>query len=230
MRQRLLLIDNDTALVQVLPEFIESRLPHCSVHAYASPRAGLDHLRRNKASVVLTDLRMPHIDGFDVLEEVRSRQPEVPVVFLTGHGDRQMADQAFAAGAYDFVPKPFGWDELMHVLAVTLDVNRWAREAMAWRLALNRLVRRKTVFTELVQNLAGRPVVFTHRAICNRIMKSRRRMEHSLAAFTASLHRVSTSIDIIERRLDQQHARLRTAYDEARSRAIGRCLPPHSTG
>src|SRR3712207_7596316 len=60
--------------------------------------------------------RPPRSTLFPYTTLFRSRQPEVPVVFLTGHGDRQMADQAFAAGAYDVLLKPFDRDELVNIL------------------------------------------------------------------------------------------------------------------
>jgi two-component system C4-dicarboxylate transport response regulator DctD len=66
--------------------------------------------------VVVTDLRMPDVDGFQVLEAIRAIDPQLPVIIVTGHGDIPMAVRAVRAGAYDFVEKPADPEMLLSVV------------------------------------------------------------------------------------------------------------------
>lgn len=207
MTQKLLLIDDDHSLVQALPAFIERRIPHCSVRAFQSATAGLDYLRRKKASAVITDVRMPEIDGLQVLEQVRVCRPEVPVVLMSGHGDRRLVEHVLARGAYDILLKPFDRNDLVHILELALGVHRLARKAKARQRILERLTAKEQALNELIQNMTGRPVALTNAVMCDRIIRSRHMMQRGLASFTSSLHRVEKSLDIFQAK-----------------RAISRCL------
>ncbi|KJS03160.1 MAG: C4-dicarboxylate ABC transporter [Desulfobulbaceae bacterium BRH_c16a] len=66
--------------------------------------------------VVVSDIRMPGMDGFELLQAVRQRDPEIPVVLFTGHGDIPMAVSAMRAGAYDFIEKPFDPEILLETI------------------------------------------------------------------------------------------------------------------
>ena len=65
------------------------------------------------AGVVVSDIRMPGIDGLELLQQLRARDSELPVILITGHGDIQLAVQAMRAGAYDFLEKPFPSEALL---------------------------------------------------------------------------------------------------------------------
>jgi two-component system C4-dicarboxylate transport response regulator DctD len=60
--------------------------------------------------VVVSDIRMPGMDGLELLAELHGQDPELPVLLITGHGDVPLAVQAMRAGAYDFLEKPFASD------------------------------------------------------------------------------------------------------------------------
>jgi len=122
---RVLLVDDDAdvraALGQSL-ELAEFRVTSCRAFIEAT-----DHLSPGFAGVVVTDIRMPGKDGFDLLERSRSIDPDLPVIVLTGEGDIPMAVRAMNQGAYDFLEKPCppqrlieavrrGWDKRALVL------------------------------------------------------------------------------------------------------------------
>ncbi len=71
--------------------------------------------------MILSDVRMPGLSGLELLAEVRRRDPDLPVILLTGHGDVPMAVEAMRDGAYDFLEKPFSPEALLGSLRRALD-------------------------------------------------------------------------------------------------------------
>ena len=80
---------------------------------FASGQDLLDNLNDIQPGTILLDIRMPQMDGFQVMAELARRGVEWPVVVMTGHGEVSVAVQAMKAGAVDFLEKPFGEDVLL---------------------------------------------------------------------------------------------------------------------
>ncbi len=74
---------------------------------FESAEAALAELETDFAGVVVSDIRMPGMDGMALLREVRRRDPDLPVILITGHGDISTAVEAMREGAWDFLEKPF---------------------------------------------------------------------------------------------------------------------------
>ena len=114
MKDRVLLIEDDDALRTALTQSLEL------ADLMVIQANGLDQAKRairaNFPGVVLSDMRMPHQDGFAVLERVKSVDPDLPVIFLTGEADVSSAVQALQDGVYDFLEKPCAVDTLLSVL------------------------------------------------------------------------------------------------------------------
>jgi len=118
MTSKVLLIEDDDALRASLSQTIDlagfEPLPMASfVQARRSIRA-------NFAGVILSDIRMPRQDGFDVLSFTSNADPDLPVILLTGHSDVPTAMRAMKEGAYDYLEKPCGIDRLIEVLTRAL--------------------------------------------------------------------------------------------------------------
>lgn len=77
-----------------------------------SAEEALQRVDRDFAGIVVSDIRLPGIDGLTLLERLKALDPSLPVVLITGHGDISMAVQAMHAGAYDFMEKPFSPERL----------------------------------------------------------------------------------------------------------------------
>ena len=86
------------------------------VEDYAQAALALRGITRDYPGVVLSDVRMPGMDGFQFFEHLHKIDPDLPVILLTGHGDVPMAVAALKAGAYDFLTKPVGRDVLLAAL------------------------------------------------------------------------------------------------------------------
>lgn len=107
---RILFVDDDPVTGQVMQRHCQGIGYSCEV--YQSPRKCLDEFSRGGADVVVTDLRMPEMTGFEVLNEIRSIDPEVPVLVMTGYSSVENAVEAMKRGASDFIKKPFDFEEL----------------------------------------------------------------------------------------------------------------------
>ena len=119
---RVLLIEDDRDLLKSLTQSLE--LADIEVLAAASFVEAKDHILRDFDGVILSDIRMPGRDGFDVLDYARAQDSELPVVLLTAEGDVPMAVRAMTQGAWDFLEKPCAPDHLTEVLHRALDHRR----------------------------------------------------------------------------------------------------------
>ncbi|WP_434732834.1 sigma-54 dependent transcriptional regulator [Rhizobium sp. YTUHZ044] len=106
------LIDDDRDLRRATAQTLE--LAGFSVSAYDGAKAALAELTVDFAGPVVTDIRMPEIDGLQLFATLKGMDGDLPVILMTGHGDIPMAVQAIQDGAYDFIAKPFAADRLVH--------------------------------------------------------------------------------------------------------------------
>ncbi|MFZ5466075.1 MAG: nitrogen regulation protein NR(I) [Pseudomonadota bacterium] len=81
----------------------------------------LASLRREQPGVLVSDIRMPGIDGLQLMREVRERYPRLPVIIMTAHSDLDSAVNAFESGAFDYLPKPFDIDEALTLVRRAID-------------------------------------------------------------------------------------------------------------
>jgi CheY-like chemotaxis protein len=89
-----------------------------------SGKQALEKLDQNNFDLMLTDIKMPTMDGLELLRRVRVIHPEMPVVMMTGHGTVENAIHALNLGAFNFVRKPFAIDEILKVVHKGLEINR----------------------------------------------------------------------------------------------------------
>ncbi|MBA2881994.1 DNA-binding NtrC family response regulator [Desulfosalsimonas propionicica] len=108
---RILLVDDEEEFVTTLSERMEMRGFDASV-AFDGQKA-METLKTRVPDVMVLDLRMPGIDGMEVLERVKKTNPEAQVIILTGHGSYKDEEQARRLGAFDYLQKPVDVDTLV---------------------------------------------------------------------------------------------------------------------
>ncbi|PWR22164.1 sigma-54-dependent transcriptional regulator [Zavarzinia compransoris] len=108
-----------------------------AVREFDGAAAALAALDAGFAGVVVTDVRMPGIDGIELFRRLRALDPELPVILITGHGDIDMAVSALHEGAYDFIAKPFAAARLVESVRRAGDKRRLVLENRALRAALD---------------------------------------------------------------------------------------------
>jgi len=101
-----------------------------------SAEEALQHIGENFPGIVISDIRLPGIDGLELLVRLKQRDRSLPVVLITGHGDIGMAVGAMRDGAYDFMEKPFSPERLLDVTRRALEQRSLAREVSALRRQL----------------------------------------------------------------------------------------------
>ena len=134
-RTQVLLIDDDPHLRQALSQTLD--LAGLKVLALGDAQGVAEKIEKDWPGVVVSDIRMPGIDGLELLRQLRERDPDLPVLLITGHGDVPLAVQAMRAGAYDFLEKPFPSDQLLDSVRRALGLRRLVLENRSLRLALS---------------------------------------------------------------------------------------------
>ena len=116
----LLIIDDEQRYADMLARRLNLRGCNCDV-CY-SGREALDILKRKKFYLILLDLHLPDIYGTEVLTCIRKNDERTPVIILTGHGTEKDRRECMQQGAYAFMHKPLGIDELMTILAEIMEM------------------------------------------------------------------------------------------------------------
>jgi two-component system C4-dicarboxylate transport response regulator DctD len=133
-----LLIEDDTAVrigsVQAL------QLAGFTVESFESAERAVPHIRAGMPAVVVTDVRLPGMDGLGLLRCAADIEADLPVILVTGHGDVAMAVQAMRAGAYDFIEKPFPSELLVEVVARAAEKRQLTLEVSSLRNRLQHCV------------------------------------------------------------------------------------------
>ena len=106
----LLIVDDDEVIRETLQELLTTQGHTSDLAADAEQAQNL--IKRNKFDLVLTDVKMPKMDGFELLTKLQENHPEVPVIIITGHSNEGDAVQAVKSGAYDYLPKPLDMNKL----------------------------------------------------------------------------------------------------------------------
>src|SRR5216684_2582966 len=155
--KHLLLVEDESLLRQVIAEQLADRGYH--VEQADSGEAALTHLADFAFDVIVTDLRLPGIDGAAVVDAAVERYPDIVAIVVTGYGTVKDAVEAIKRGAWDFVSKPFQLDELLHVLESSIEQRRlksenaYLRAQLEERYRFEGLIGKSRVMTRLFQLL-----------------------------------------------------------------------------
>ncbi len=130
---RVMIVDDDaTFRVALADSFAIAGL---DVEIHGDGHSALANLQADFSGVLVTDIRMPRVDGHGVLDTILARDPELPVILMTGHGDIATAVTALKRGAFDFIAKPFATDHMIASVRRALEMRRLVLENRRLRLA-----------------------------------------------------------------------------------------------
>ena len=102
--EKILVIDDEKATLSMFRLFLDAY--GYTVFTAENGTEGLAIFRKEKPAIVLTDIKMPGIDGLAVLQQIKEIDPNTAVIVITGHGDTALSEQAVALDAVDFINKP----------------------------------------------------------------------------------------------------------------------------
>jgi two-component system nitrogen regulation response regulator NtrX len=131
MRSRILVIDDEEAIRKSLRMVLEYE-GYDMIEAASGPE-GIETLRRESPDAVLLDIKMPGMDGMEVLQQARSRDAHTPILMVSGHGDIPTAVDALRKGAYDFLEKPLETERVLAALRNAIERQRLRAENLALR-------------------------------------------------------------------------------------------------
>src|SRR5437879_7311827 len=135
---RVLVVDDDPALLQVLPGTLRLRMNGVTVDTADSAAAALERISAHDYDAIVTDIRMPGMDGLTLLAEILGRRPDTPTLMITGHGEEDLAVRALRGGAYDFIQKPIDRDYFVALLYRAIRAHALNRRVKDRQLALER--------------------------------------------------------------------------------------------
>ncbi|HEX7255795.1 MAG TPA: ATP-binding protein [Gaiellaceae bacterium] len=125
---RILLVDDDEALLEALPEALQLRMEGIEVDTADSGFKALDRIREIDYDAIVSDIKMPGMDGLALLTEAKELRPGTPILLITGHGEHDLAVQALRGGAYDFVQKPIDREYFVASLERAIRMRRLDRQ------------------------------------------------------------------------------------------------------
>jgi len=118
---KILIIEDEAAIRRVLVKILSEENDTYLVDEAEDGAVGLDKIKNNDYDLVLCDIKMPKMDGVEVLEEVKKIKPEIPMVMISGHGDMETAIHTMRLGAFDYISKPPDLNRLLNTVRNALD-------------------------------------------------------------------------------------------------------------
>jgi DNA-binding NtrC family response regulator len=118
---KILIIEDEAAIRRVLSKILSEENDSYQVEDAADGVQGLEKIKNNDYDLVLCDIKMPKMDGVEVLEAVKKIKPEIPMVMISGHGDMETAIQTMRLGAFDYISKPPDLNRLLNTVRNALD-------------------------------------------------------------------------------------------------------------
>ncbi len=118
---RILIIEDEAAIRRVLTKILSEESDTYIVEDAEDGIQGLERIKNNDYDLVLCDIKMPKMDGVELLEAVKKIKPEIPMVMISGHGDMETAIQTMRLGAFDYISKPPDLNRLLNTVRNALD-------------------------------------------------------------------------------------------------------------
>ena len=116
--EQIWIVDDDSSIRWVMEKALTRAGLHCRV--FESADEVLESLGSEEPMVVVSDIRMPGIDGLELLSTIQESHPELPVIIMTAHSDLDAAVNAYQKGAFEYLPKPFDVDEVVETVHARL--------------------------------------------------------------------------------------------------------------
>lgn len=127
MPERILVIDDELDMLMLLRMIIEDNTDY-EVETTNNPSEAVKMVMENDYDLVISDLKMPGMDGLELFDEVKGMKPDLPLIIITAYGSLETADEAMKMGVADFITKPFRKDSILFTINRVLELARVRRE------------------------------------------------------------------------------------------------------
>ena len=134
---QILLIDDERAIRRALREILE--FENCQVQEAESGVQALQLLEQSSFDLIFSDIKMPHMDGIELLEQIKKKNLETPVVMISGHGNVETAVGAIKLGAFDFIEKPLDLNRILVLLRQVKDRNHLVEQTVQLKQVVKKI-------------------------------------------------------------------------------------------
>lgn len=133
---KVLIIDDEKSIRRALREILE--FEECNVEEAENGKEGLELIQKNEYDLIFCDIKMPVIDGLDVLSRTVKLNVETPIIMISGHGNIETAVQAIKDGAFDFIEKPLDLNRILVTLRNATDRNKLVEETKSLKTVVKK--------------------------------------------------------------------------------------------
>lgn len=137
----ILIVDDDAALLQALPQTLYLRIRDIKIDTCDAAQEAVQLIQDNDYDAIVSDIKMPGMDGLALLERVHELRPSTPTLLITGHGEHDIAIQALRGGAYDYILKPIDRDSFVAAIQRAVHTRQLRRQVEEQHLALSQHAR-----------------------------------------------------------------------------------------
>ena len=134
---KVLIIDDERAIRRALKEIMEYE--NCQVLEAENGKEGLDTIHSNTVDVIFCDIKMPIMDGMELLHQLKEEGSDVPIIMISGHGTLETAVQAIKIGAFDFIEKPLDLNRILVILRNVKDRNNLVQETKILKTTVKKI-------------------------------------------------------------------------------------------
>ena len=127
MPEKLLIVDDEPDMLKLLSMIIREKTPY-EVTTTNNPLEALDFVKKGGFDIVIADLKMPGLDGIELLDAVKRVDQDIPVIIITAYGTVESAAETIEKGGFDFITKPFRKEQILMTIDKALKWLRLQRE------------------------------------------------------------------------------------------------------
>jgi putative two-component system response regulator len=142
LKERILIVDDEEAISGLLARRLAQEGYSCAMAN--NGREALNFLYKDDYSLIISDIIMPQMDGFELLRMIRAINPGAIIIMITGYAEIETAAEAMRLGAYDFIIKPVNLDLVVHTVKKALEKKRLEEEVETYQQNLEKLVEERT--------------------------------------------------------------------------------------
>jgi DNA-binding NtrC family response regulator len=137
MAEKFLIVDDEPDMLKLLSMIIRDKTPYQTVTTN-NPVEALELAKQGGYDLVISDLKMPGLDGIELLDAIKKNDEDVPVIIMTAYGTVESAEEAMQKGAFDFITKPFRKEQILFTIEKALKWLRLQRENKKLKEQLNK--------------------------------------------------------------------------------------------
>ncbi len=127
MAEKILIVDDEPDMLKLLSMILREKTPY-EITTTNNPVEAVELAKKGDFDLVITDLKMPGLDGLQLLEEIKKRDQDIPVIIITAYGTIDAATEAIEKGGFDFITKPFKKEQILFTIEKALKWLRVQRE------------------------------------------------------------------------------------------------------